>query len=172
MPRLVIALPCLLISATALAQPAAQLDEFRPAVDSRGYLSLNGSSVLGHEEVSFGLGSLEWGRHLSGAVDLSIAIRTIVVTAAGASLGVGGAITALSDPLAEAAETRLKAAALLRALAAAGSAPQPDRPGSASVAGAAPAASRQPVARTAAAWSAATASRRAPGSSVAPSSPA
>ena len=85
MPRLVIALPCLLISATALAQPAAQLDEFRPAVDSRGYLSLNGSSVLGHEEVSFGLGSLEWGRHLSGTIDN--VVSATLVAAMGLELG-------------------------------------------------------------------------------------
>src|SRR5439155_23590331 len=50
----------------AYAQSAGdmQLDEFRPAIDSRGYLTLNGTSVLGHGELSFGLGALEWGRHL------------------------------------------------------------------------------------------------------------
>jgi len=89
MPRLVVALPCLLLvvsgEAAALAQPAAQLDEFRPAVDSRGYLSLNGSSVLGHEELSFGLGSLEWGRHLSGTVDN--VVTATLVAAMGLELG-------------------------------------------------------------------------------------
>src|SRR4051812_27480948 len=85
MPRLVCALPCLLICGTARAQSATQLDEFHPAVDSRGYLSLNGSSVLGHEELSFGLGSLEWGRHFSGQVDNVVAAT--LVAAMGLQLG-------------------------------------------------------------------------------------
>ena len=84
MPRLVFALPCLLVSAAAGAQPA-QLDEFHPAVDSRGYLSLNGSTVLGHEELSFGLGSLEWGHHMSGTVDNVVAAT--LVAAMGLRLG-------------------------------------------------------------------------------------
>jgi len=85
MPRLALALPCLLVTTAASAQPAMQLDEFHPAVDSRGYLTLNGSSVLGHEELSFGLGSLEWGRHLSSSVD-NIVSATLVA-ARGLRLG-------------------------------------------------------------------------------------
>ena len=49
---------------------------------------------------------------LSGTADLSIAIRTIVSTGGRAEFGVGGAITALSDPEAEYQETLVKAAAL------------------------------------------------------------
>jgi OOP family OmpA-OmpF porin len=51
---------------TAVAQPAGdlQLDPFRPAIDSRGYLTINASQTLGHKEVSFGLGSLSWGHKL------------------------------------------------------------------------------------------------------------
>jgi hypothetical protein len=30
-------------------------------MDSRGYLTVNASQVLGHKELSFGLGSLDWG---------------------------------------------------------------------------------------------------------------
>jgi para-aminobenzoate synthetase len=56
---------------------------------------------------------------LNGAVDLSIVIRTMVVTPDEVSVGVGGAITALSDPAEEIEETRVKAHAILRALAAA-----------------------------------------------------
>jgi para-aminobenzoate synthetase len=54
---------------------------------------------------------------LSGAVDMSIAIRCMVVTDDEVRIGVGGAITALSDPTAEIEETWVKARALLRAVA-------------------------------------------------------
>ncbi len=37
------------------------LDTFKPAMDSRGYLTVNASQVLGHKELSFGIGSLDWG---------------------------------------------------------------------------------------------------------------
>jgi len=57
-----------------------------------------------------------------GAVDLAMTIRSIVIDAHGAAIGTGGGITALSEPEEELAETRLKAAALVRALAASSSA--------------------------------------------------
>ncbi|HUS27007.1 MAG TPA: hypothetical protein VMZ53_00805, partial [Kofleriaceae bacterium] len=72
--RGVLAFAVLGISSTASAQSIA-IDEFRPAMDARGYLTLNGSQTLGHTEMSFGLGSLEWGKNLMsedvgpGAVD-------------------------------------------------------------------------------------------------------
>ncbi len=53
---------------------------------------------------------------LDGAVDLAMVIRSIVLDADGASIGTGGGITALSVPLEEIEETRIKAAALLEAL--------------------------------------------------------
>jgi aminodeoxychorismate synthase, component I, bacterial clade len=53
---------------------------------------------------------------LSGAADLSMVIRTAVITPEGLSYGVGGAIVALSDPDAEYEETAVKAIPLLRAL--------------------------------------------------------
>jgi para-aminobenzoate synthetase len=60
-------------------------------------------------------GALGWFA-LGGAADLSIVIRTIVVTEAGASFGAGGAIVALSDPREELREVRLKARALVETL--------------------------------------------------------
>jgi OOP family OmpA-OmpF porin len=54
------------VSTVALADPAGNvnLDMFRPAIDSRGYLTVNSSQPLGDKDVSFGLGSLDWGHHL------------------------------------------------------------------------------------------------------------
>jgi para-aminobenzoate synthetase len=53
---------------------------------------------------------------LDGTADLNIIIRTLVKTAQGLELGVGGAVVALSDPEAEFAETLLKARAPLQAV--------------------------------------------------------
>jgi anthranilate synthase component 1 len=51
-----------------------------------------------------------------GRIDLAMTIRSIVIDEAGATVGTGGGITALSVPQEELAEARLKAAALLGAL--------------------------------------------------------
>ena len=50
----------------ASAQSAGnlQLDTFRPAMDSRGYFTVNSSQTLGNLDVAFGLGALDWGHHL------------------------------------------------------------------------------------------------------------
>jgi len=73
MPRLAVGLrvsAALVLCSVApvAAQPAGNLpiDTFRPAMDSRGYLTINASQVLGHNELSFGLGSLSWGHKLLG----------------------------------------------------------------------------------------------------------
>ncbi|HEY5947436.1 MAG TPA: hypothetical protein VIV40_18160, partial [Kofleriaceae bacterium] len=67
MPRLALALPAFalasLVSSAASAQ-SIEIDEFRPALDSRGFLTLNASQVLDHMDMSFGLGSLQWGHRL------------------------------------------------------------------------------------------------------------
>jgi len=53
-------------SRTASADSAGNIEisGYRPAMDSRGYLTVNASQVLGHKEFSFGLGSLDWGYKL------------------------------------------------------------------------------------------------------------
>ncbi|MCM3658376.1 anthranilate synthase component I family protein [Agromyces mediolanus] len=56
---------------------------------------------------------------VDGGADLAMVIRSIVVTPAGASIGTGGGITALSVADEEVEETRVKARALLEALGAA-----------------------------------------------------
>ncbi|MCS5729857.1 anthranilate synthase component I family protein [Herbiconiux moechotypicola] len=53
-----------------------------------------------------------------GSAEFSMVIRSIVVTPGRATVGAGGGITILSDPVAEVEETRLKAAAPLAALGA------------------------------------------------------
>ncbi|PPK66749.1 aminodeoxychorismate synthase component I [Actinokineospora auranticolor] len=55
---------------------------------------------------------------LTGAADLSVVIRTLVVRAGEVSFGVGGAVIALSDPAAEFEETAVKATAMLGLLGA------------------------------------------------------
>ena len=64
-------------------------------------------------------GALGW-FSLSGASDLSIVIRTLVVDSGRATFGVGGAVIALSDPDGEFDETVVKSRAMMTALAAAG----------------------------------------------------
>src|SRR5688572_10073557 len=68
-----------LAAAPAHAQTAGSIDlgVFRPAIDSRGYLTINASQVLGHNELSFGLGSLDWGYKLlsfEGPMDTTYSI--------------------------------------------------------------------------------------------------
>jgi len=53
---------------------------------------------------------------LNGSADLSIVIRTIVVTPEDVTVGVGGAIIDLSDPEKELEEMILKSKALVKAL--------------------------------------------------------
>ena len=55
---------------------------------------------------------------LDGAVDLAVVIRSIILDPAGATVGAGGGITALSVPVDELAEAKLKAAVLLAVLGA------------------------------------------------------
>jgi para-aminobenzoate synthetase len=62
-------------------------------------------------------GALGW-FSLSGASDLSIVIRTLVVDAGRVTFGVGGAIVALSDPEGEFDETVVKSRAMMTALTA------------------------------------------------------
>jgi len=63
---LVSALLGVLVAKPVAAEPAGNIDlnVFRPAMDSRGYLTINASQVLGHNELSFGLGALDWGHNM------------------------------------------------------------------------------------------------------------
>ncbi len=54
---------------------------------------------------------------LGGAADLNVVIRSATFGPAGVEIGAGGAVVALSSPAAEFDEARLKAGALMRALA-------------------------------------------------------
>src|SRR5688572_30446979 len=89
MPRLAMGLRAFCVVpflvGVASAQPAGNLpiDTFRPAMDSRGYLTINASQVLGQTEVSFDLGSGSWGHRLLEFQDDNGATYTVedVVTA-------------------------------------------------------------------------------------------
>lgn len=55
-----------IVSTKAMAQSTnvggnAEINAFRPAIDSRGYITVNASQVLGHKELSFGLVT-NWGK--------------------------------------------------------------------------------------------------------------
>ena len=93
MPRLALALPMFFVASTASAQSIA-IDEFRPAIDSRGYLTLNASQVLDHGDMSFGLGSLQWGRRLlsfeNGPATYSVDNMISATLVAAFGLRVGG----------------------------------------------------------------------------------
>src|SRR5262245_47650774 len=77
----------------ASAQPAGNIDlsGFRPAIDSRGYLTVNASQVLGHTEFSFGLGSLDWGYKLldfAGNGDHEYVVSNIITATLIAAVGI------------------------------------------------------------------------------------
>ncbi|HEY5933222.1 MAG TPA: hypothetical protein VIU61_01230, partial [Kofleriaceae bacterium] len=83
------------LSAPAHAEPAGNIDlnVFRPAMDSRGYLTINASQVLGHNELSFGLGALDWGHNMlnldGNGAEYSIdnIISATIIAAYGLKLG-------------------------------------------------------------------------------------
>ncbi len=89
------------------AQPAGDLslDPFHPAIDSRGYLTINASQTLGHKEVSFGLGSLSWGHKLlafeNGEARYSVddVITATLIAAVGLHVGPAELEFAASLPL-------------------------------------------------------------------------
>jgi OOP family OmpA-OmpF porin len=61
-----VAVAVLATATAARAQTAGNIDlnVFRPAMDSRGYITVNASQTLGHLDFSFGLGALDWGYRL------------------------------------------------------------------------------------------------------------
>jgi outer membrane protein OmpA-like peptidoglycan-associated protein len=88
-------LPFALASATAYADPGGSipLDSFRPAMDSRGYFTINSSNTLGDGELAFGLASLDWGQnllHLSGGgatYDVHNNLTATLIAAYGLQIG-------------------------------------------------------------------------------------
>src|SRR3569623_2895300 len=75
-----------LVLALMLWPALAAADDFQPALEARGYLTQYASATLGHGELSFGLGSLDWGRHPeAGVTDM---VAATLVGAAGFQLGV------------------------------------------------------------------------------------
>jgi OOP family OmpA-OmpF porin len=89
-------LAAVLGASTAWAQPAGNIDlsGFRPAIDSRGYLTVNASQMLGHGDISFGIGALDWGHKLldfDGPNDTTYSIDHIItatlIGAVGLKLG-------------------------------------------------------------------------------------
>ncbi len=106
-PALFAALGLVLAPLAATAQPAGSLglDPFRPAIDSRGYLTLNASQPLGHQEVSFGLGALSWGHELlsfdeaGNSYSVDDVITATLIAAVGVHLGPAELQLAASVPL-------------------------------------------------------------------------
>lgn len=89
-----------------------------PAGSMTGAPKLSALHILDTlEQRPRGIYSGAWGYFgLDGTVDLAMTIRSIVIDSHGVTIGTGGGITALSVPVEELEETRIKAAALLRAL--------------------------------------------------------
>lgn len=95
-----------------------------PAGSMTGAPKLSASLILDQlEQRARGIYSGAFGYFgLDGRVDLAMVIRSIILDGQGATVGSGGGITALSEPLDELEEVRIKAAALLRVLGAGGDA--------------------------------------------------
>ncbi|MCU1440700.1 MAG: aminodeoxychorismate synthase component [Rhodoglobus sp.] len=89
-----------------------------PAGSMTGAPKLSATRILdGLERRARGIYSGAFGYlGLDGALDLAMVIRSIVIDSRGSTVGTGGGITALSVPVEELEETRVKAAALLRVL--------------------------------------------------------
>ncbi|MCP4446951.1 MAG: hypothetical protein GY811_16615, partial [Myxococcales bacterium] len=68
------------------------INAFRPAIDSRGYVTVNASQVLGHKELSFGLVT-NWGKSVltledgTNTYEVSNIITPTLVGAYGLKLG-------------------------------------------------------------------------------------
>lgn len=113
-----------------LRHPLTALDAVRsafPAGSMTGAPKLSAMTILhGLERGPRGVYSGAFGcLGADGTADLAMVIRSIVLTPAGASIGTGGGITALSDPDEEVEETRVKARALIAVLD--GEVPAPPR---------------------------------------------
>ncbi len=96
----------LLCAGTARAQDGGNIDlnSFHPAMDSRGYITVNASQVLGHKELSFGLFT-DWGRNLltfkegANTYQVQNIIAPTLIGAYGLKFGVAELELGLSVPL-------------------------------------------------------------------------
>ena len=97
-------------SAVAAAQPESaggnvDLNQFRPAIDSRGYLTINASQPLGHLEVSFGIGALAWGHSMlefdanGDSMKVGDVVSATLIAAVGFKLGPAELELGASAPL-------------------------------------------------------------------------
>jgi anthranilate synthase component 1 len=91
-----------------------------PAGSMTGAPKLSATVILDRlEQGARGIYAGAFGRFgVDGSVDLAMVIRSIIIDAAGVTIGSGGGITADSVPSEELAEVKLKAAALLAVLGA------------------------------------------------------
>nr|HEX4314215.1 OmpA family protein [Kofleriaceae bacterium] len=84
-------LACLapIVGVCRLADAQVAGDGVRPALDARGYLTVDGSQTLDRGDISFGLGALDWGHdlHAPGAMPLSDAMTATLAGAIGLPLG-------------------------------------------------------------------------------------
>lgn len=89
-----------------------------PAGSMTGAPKLSAVRILDAlEQRPRGIYSGAWGYFgLDGSVDLAMTIRSIVIDSHGVMVGTGGGITALSVPIDELEETKIKVAALLQSL--------------------------------------------------------
>ena len=83
-PRLAIGLLCLLMMMMTSVARAQSAGGLQPAMDARGYFTVDGAQTLDPYELSFGIGSLDWGHGEGDTRDL---VTATMVAALGLRIG-------------------------------------------------------------------------------------